>query len=100
MPADFLSFETVKKLLKRLVQIRSRRKKELLLIAETFENPESLAQVYVWPKCQHHNPTDYDEDEDSIPYIKSNVYEYLNQFLKGSDLLKEGRSQLFVLSDA
>ncbi|MDS4040247.1 MAG: SUMF1/EgtB/PvdO family nonheme iron enzyme [Candidatus Competibacter sp.] len=96
----FVSMDWIKPLAKKLKAIRDDRIKEISRIADTFGDPKELARYYVEPKCQHHNPADYHEDEASISYVKTPAFTTINDFLNKEVAIRDGRTQLFILADA
>ncbi|MEM7019351.1 MAG: effector protein PipB, partial [Pseudomonadota bacterium] len=95
----FISIETAQKLAKRLQKMSGERRQEIIRIGDTFGDPELLAKYYVQPNCQHHNPADYDEDEVRSP-VYTPAFDSVNTFMSGDMPTRDGRTQLFVLSDA
>ena len=96
----FVSMDWIKPLAKKLKAIRDDRIKEINRIADTFGDPGPLARYYVEPKCQHHNPADYHEDEAAISYVKTPAFTTINDFLNREVAMRDGRTQLFILADA
>ncbi|MDG4595667.1 MAG: SUMF1/EgtB/PvdO family nonheme iron enzyme [Candidatus Contendobacter sp.] len=96
----FVSMDWIKPLAKKLKVIRDDRIQEINRIADTFGDPKELARYYVEPKCQHHNPADYHEDEAAISYVKTPAFTTINDFLNKEVALRDGRTQLFILADA
>ncbi|HRX72040.1 MAG TPA: SUMF1/EgtB/PvdO family nonheme iron enzyme [Candidatus Competibacteraceae bacterium] len=96
----FVSMDWIKPLAKKLKVIRDDRIGEINRIADTFGDPKELARFYVEPKCQHHNPADYHEDEASISYVKTPIFTTINDFLNREVAIRDGRTQLFILADA
>lgn len=98
--STFISASWLKPLWKKLKKIRGDRKSELDSMGNDFGDPMTLARYYIEPHCQHHNPADYDERE-PISFVRSPVFETINRFLRGDFVIQgDGRSQLFMLSDA
>lgn len=99
--ADILSLSAqwIPTVWNRLVEIRNRRENQIRELADVFGDPELLARYYVEPKCQHHNPADYNEVE-AISFVKCPVFTTLKDFLKGELLVNDGRNQMFILGDA
>lgn len=95
----YISAKWIKPLFKKLVQIRSKRNDELQLIADTFGNPKTLAKYYIEPYCTHHNPADYHEHE-AISFVRSPVFFTINDFLSKEFFQRDGRNQMFILSDS
>ena len=74
---------------------------ELARIGDLFGDPRELARFFVEPKCQHHNPADRHEDLEPIAQVRAPAFEVINDFLRGEFTpLGDGRTQMFVLSDA
>jgi formylglycine-generating enzyme required for sulfatase activity len=96
---DFISLDSAGKLFDRLLAIWNKREREIDEIAGNFGDPQLLAKYYVQPNCQNHNPAEYDEDEVRAAVWRP-VFETLNEFLNGEIKVRDGRSQMFVLSDA
>jgi uncharacterized protein YjbI with pentapeptide repeats len=97
---EFFSAKWIKPLFERLIQIRESREREIRHIGDVFGDPEELAKYYIEPYCQHINPANEDEDEPSSVVV-SPVFKTINKFLGGDFSVRgDGRSQLFVLSDA
>ena len=96
----FLSIDQLKYLSGELLKRWYKREKEITQIADVFGDPELLLKYYVPPDCQHHNPADRDEDETALSQIYRPAFDTINDFLKGDFLKRDGRSQLFILSDA
>lgn len=68
-------------------------------MGDVFGDPKRLAQFYVEPNCQHHNPAD-DEDEDCASDIQMPIYGWLNKYLSRDSPHEDGRNQCLVLADA
>lgn len=96
---SFMLAKCIGTLWQRLTQIRSKREAQLMEIADTFGDPLTLAEYYVEPKCQHHNPADYNEIE-AISYVQSPVFLTINAFFNREFHADDGRNQMFILSDA
>lgn len=79
--------------------LRKTREGELQEIQNVFGDPKLLADYYIEPDCQPVNPADHDEDE-SIRAFRQPVRFWLNRFLEGEFLERDGRNMVFVLSDA
>jgi formylglycine-generating enzyme required for sulfatase activity len=100
-PVSFITFDNVKRLFKLLTGIRDARREELARIGDVFGDPIELARFYVEPKCQHHNPADRHEDLEPVSQVRAPAFGVVNDFLRGEFTpLGDGRSQMFVLSDA
>ncbi|MCP4699482.1 MAG: SUMF1/EgtB/PvdO family nonheme iron enzyme [Gammaproteobacteria bacterium] len=95
----YLSTDLLKPLLKKLLALWKARDQEIINIADTFGDPVQLAKYYVQPECQHHNPADIDED-DVRSHVRSPAFKTLNDFMDKEVLVRDGKSQLFILSDA
>ena len=97
---EFISPSWIKPLVEKLLKIRADREKEITTIGDTFGDPLELSKYYVEPHCQHANPASEDED-DPISIVKSPVSITINNFLSGDFATRgDGRSQMFILSDA
>ncbi len=97
---EYFSSKWIKPLFEKLVKIRVSREREIRHIGDVFGDPEELAKYYIEPYCQHINPANEDEDEPSSVVV-SPVFKTINKFLSGNFSVRgDGRSQLFVLSDA
>jgi uncharacterized protein YjbI with pentapeptide repeats len=97
---EYISPKWLPPLYKKLTLIRDERKNELANISDTFGDPLELAKFYIEPKCSHINPANIDEDE-PISHINAQISETINPFLNGEHAVKgDGRTQMFVLSDA
>lgn len=94
-----LAADWISKLWKRFVDLRASRRQELQELTNIFGNPELLAPVYIEPDCQRTNPADHHEDE-ALRTFRQEIRKYLNAFLAGEFLERDGRNTLFVLSDA
>ncbi len=89
----------IQKLLALWGQIRSERHAEIEEIKNVFGDPELLAPYYVEPDCQPFNPADYHEGE-PIRAFRQPIRDWLNRFLEGPYLERDGRNTVFLLSDA
>ncbi len=96
---EFISEKWLSPLFKKLLEIHRKRTKNITAIADIFGDPLLLAKHYIQPNCQHHNPADQDEDE-GRSLISSPVFKTVNSFLNSSFHNHDGRSQMFILSDA
>ncbi|HRD64812.1 MAG TPA: formylglycine-generating enzyme family protein [Candidatus Competibacter sp.] len=96
----FVSIDWIKPLAKKLKGIRDARTQEINNISNTFGDPKPLVRYYVEPKCQHHNPADYHEDEAPISFVKTPVFTTINDFLNREVTIRDGRTQMFILADA
>jgi uncharacterized protein YjbI with pentapeptide repeats len=83
------------KLWKSLMDIRSKRQKELDDLADIFGNPFALARYYIEPDCQQVNPLDYAEDE---AIVREPLFRRMESFISGKE--ERANRQLFILSDA
>lgn len=97
---SFVSIKWLNPLWKKLNKIWKKRGGELDQLANTFGDPRLLAQYYIEPNCQHHNPANYDEDNGPRSYVKTPIFTTLNDFLSEPKLPADGRNHLFVLADA
>ncbi len=103
---DLLTEATPVKLLlslsQRFLAIRSQKTQELdALSRQGFDDPEDLSKVYVQPNCQQHNPPDYHETEQPRSEVKQEAFKQIFAFLEGGDYQqRDGRTQMFILSDA
>ncbi|MCP4698134.1 MAG: effector protein PipB, partial [Gammaproteobacteria bacterium] len=95
----FISTDWLKPLLKKLLVLHDQRNREIIEIADIFSDPVQLAKYYVQPKCQHHNPADSDED-DVRSEIDIPIFNILNKFMDKEVTVRDGRHQMFILSDA
>ncbi|RZM77115.1 effector protein PipB [Pseudoalteromonas rubra] len=86
-------------LTKLFFKVRKERKRELVEINNTFEDPEHLAKYYVEPRCQNINPADENE-EDAITTARQNAFEVINAFFNRGFHTKNGANQMFILADA
>lgn len=87
----------IPKILDKLLEIREQRQHDIDQIADVFGDPIQLAKHYVEPDCQQFNPADDDDDEISY-LVREPIFRRLEAFLSGSR--REGKHQLFILSDA
>ncbi len=88
-------------LIEKLVGVRGKRREELARIGDVFGDPHQLARFYIEPKCQHHNPADRHEDREPIAQVQEPAFQLIDKFLRGDFTpLGDGRTQLFILSDA
>lgn len=78
-----------------LVDIRSKRNRELNAIADVFGDPFLLAKYYIEPDCQQVNPVDYAEDE---AIVREPMFRRMESFFSGDE--NRVNRQLFILSDA
>lgn len=96
---SFISANWLLPLWNKLIEIRSKREQQLSEISDNFEDPFAIAHFYVEPKCQHHNPADYNEVE-PISFVRCPVFDTVNDFLNREFLVSDGRNQMFILGDA
>jgi len=84
-----------------LLKRNAERAQELAAIGDVFGDPKLLANFYIQPSCQHHNPADRHEDLEPMAQVRQPAFEVIDAFLKGNfPPLGDGRTQLFILSDA
>lgn len=83
----------------KLIEIRNKRERQIREITDSFGDPIILARYYVEPKCQQHNPADFNEVE-AISSVRCPVFDTMNDFLNREFLVNDGRHQMFVLADA
>lgn len=96
----FVTSEALKPLLKKLIEIRRKRRVEIDTIADTFGDPIELAKFYIEPHCQHQNPADFNEEE-PISTVRSLIFSTINDFLnRDFAAAGGGKNTMFVLSDA
>ncbi|RWX45610.1 Formylglycine-generating enzyme, required for sulfatase activity, contains SUMF1/FGE domain [Candidatus Electrothrix aarhusensis] len=75
-------------------------KKELGRLRDEFVDPETLKGLYIEPYLQDRNPADVMQ-EDLLAAARQPAFERINEFFQGSlPLEKDGRHQMFILSDA
>jgi len=100
-PASFITIANLERLIKKLASIRGAHREELDRIGDVFGDPHELARFYVEPKCQHHNPADRHEDREPVAQVQEPAFQHIDKFLRGDFApLSDGRTQLFILSDA
>jgi formylglycine-generating enzyme required for sulfatase activity len=103
MPMEVLAFvkaEWVKQLWSKLDRIRGEQAKELDRLRDEFVDPNVLKDVYVVPQLQDRNPADSRQD-DLVVCAQQSAFERINGFFQGKlPLEKDGRHQMFILSDA
>ncbi|MCW5202776.1 SUMF1/EgtB/PvdO family nonheme iron enzyme [Desulfobulbus sp. US4] len=103
MPLEILNFikpAWIKPLWKKLGRISDERKKELARLRDEFVDPETLKGLYIEPFLQDRNPADVMQ-EDLLAAARQPAFERINEFFQGSlPLEKDGRHQMFILSDA
>jgi hypothetical protein len=96
----FVKAEWVKPLWKQLERISGERAKELDRLRDEFVDPDVLKDVYVVPHLQDRNPADSRQD-DLMAAARQSAFERINEFFQGRPPLeKDGRHQMFILSDA
>jgi len=101
MIETFLSVDKLPKLSNALLKSLRRRETAIMQITDVFGDPELLLKYYVPPLCQHHNPADEDEDGKSAAIdISKSAFAVIDKFLSGDLQIRDGRTQLFILSDA
>lgn len=101
---DFITSEAIFKftntwiqeLFNKLLEVQRNKSMELNKIGDVFGDPLQLAKYYVEPDCQQFNPTDFDDEDSSI--VREQIFKRFGTFLGGN--VREGKHQLFVLSDA
>jgi len=97
---QYLSTKWLGPLFKKLNEIQHKRADELTIPGNVFGDPYELAKCYIEPDCSHVNPADEDEDI-FISCVRGEVSKTVNHFLNGDLAVRgDGRSQMFVLSDA
>ncbi len=103
MPLEILNFikpAWIKPLWKKLGRISGERKKELGRLRDEFVDPETLRGLYIEPFLQDRNPADVMQ-EDLLAAARQPAFERINEFFQGGlPLEKDGRHQMFILSDA
>ncbi len=100
-PLSFISVANVEKLIKLLIRMHDEHRAEIARFADVFGDPLQLARFYVEPKCQHHNPADRHEDDEPMSQVRAPAFDVVNDFLRGDFTpLGDGRTQMFILSDA
>ncbi|MCP4695800.1 MAG: SUMF1/EgtB/PvdO family nonheme iron enzyme [Gammaproteobacteria bacterium] len=96
--STFISASWLKPLGKKLPALRKKRNEEIGRIADLFGDPELLAKYYIPPNCRRYNPADSDDRENGRS--DSPAFELINNFFNGELLEQDGRTQMFILSDA
>jgi len=100
-PTSFITVAHLEQLFKKLASIHGKRRKELAWIGGVFGDPHELARFHIEPKCQHHNPADRHEDREPVAQVQEPAFQVIDKFLHGDFApLGDGRTQLFILSDA
>ncbi len=96
----FVKSSWIKPLWKQLGRITGERKKELDRLRDEFVDPEQLRGLYIEPYLQDRNPADGHQD-DLVSAAQQLAFERINGFFRGNlPLEKDGRHQMFILSDA
>ncbi len=96
----FVKASWIKPLWKQLGRITGERKNELNHLRDEFVDPEQLRGLYIEPYFQDRNPADAHQD-DLISAAQQPAFERINGFFRGHlPLEKDGRHQMFILSDA
>ena len=96
----FVQSSWVKPLWKQLKRIKGERKEELNKLRDEFVDPEQLRGIYIEPYIQDRNPADAFQ-EDLLTAARQPAFERINEFFQGDlPLEKDGRHQMFILSDA
>ncbi len=96
----FVKAEWVKPLWKQLERISGELAKEYDRLRDEFVDPNVLKDVYVVPQLQDRNPADSRQD-DLVACAQQSAFERINCFFQGKPPLeKDGRHQMFILSDA
>ncbi len=99
---SFVKAAWIKPLWKLLAQLTGERKKELDRLRDDFVDPETLRGLclYIEPFLQDRNPADTRQD-DLLTAARQSAFERINEFFQGGlPLEKDGRHQMFILSDA
>jgi hypothetical protein len=97
---SFVKAAWIKPLWKQLAQLTGERKKELDRLRDDFVDPETLRGLYIEPFLQDRNPADARQDDLVVPAQQS-AFERINGFFQGGlPLEKDGRHQMFILSNA
>ncbi|CAK8719287.1 Formylglycine-generating enzyme, required for sulfatase activity, contains SUMF1/FGE domain [Candidatus Electrothrix aarhusensis] len=96
----FVKSSWIKPLWKQFGRITGERKKELDRLRDEFVDPEQLRGLYIEPYLQDRNPADGHQD-DLVSAAQQLAFERINGFFRGGPSLeKDGRHQMFILSDA
>ena len=96
----FVKSSWIKPLWKRLRRERKELKEELDHLRDEFVDPELLRGLYIEPYLQDRNPADSQQD-DLVAAVQQLAFERINGFFRGDlPLEKDGRHQMFILSDA
>ncbi len=80
-------------------EIREAHPGEVRFLHDALVDPEALVKLYVEPECQQINPANLDEDAPGRA-VREPVRDWLNAFLEGEVLRRDGGHAVFVLSDA
>ncbi|MGR0482793.1 MAG: formylglycine-generating enzyme family protein [Candidatus Electronema sp. V4] len=97
---SFVKAAWIVPLWKRLRRIREEEKQELDRLRDEFVDPETLRGLYIEPFLQDRNPADVQQD-DLLSAARQPAFERINEFFQGGlPLEKDGRHQMFILSDA
>ncbi|CAK8717555.1 MAG: Formylglycine-generating enzyme, required for sulfatase activity, contains SUMF1/FGE domain [Candidatus Electronema aureum] len=97
---SFVKAAWIVPLWKRLRRIREEEKQELERLRDEFVDPETLRGLYIEPFLQDRNPADVQQD-DLLSAARQPAFERINEFFQGGlPLEKDGRHQMFILSDA
>jgi formylglycine-generating enzyme required for sulfatase activity len=97
---SFVKAAWIVPLWQRLRRIREEEKRELDRLRDDFVDPETLRGLYIEPFLQDRNPADTRQD-DLLAAARQSAFERINEFFQGSlPLEKDGRHQMFILSDA
>ena len=94
---EFIKVEWLGKLFKKLEQLYEQKNAEITRINDIFGDPLRLAKYYVEPECRQTDPADPGE---ATSAMSSPVFEILDNFFERNFQIRDGRSQLFILSDA
>ncbi len=81
------------------IRIRESHPDEVRFLHDALVDPETLVELYVEPECQQINPANLDEDAPGRA-VREPVRDWLNAFLEGQALRRDGGHVVFVLSDA
>jgi hypothetical protein len=96
---DFFKFAIgwVSKIFEKLIEVKKTKESDFDQVADIFGDPFDLAKYYIEPECQQFNPADDDEDEISY-LVREPIFHRIESFIGGQK--REGKHQLFILSDA
>ncbi len=96
----FVKSAWIKPLWTQLSRLTGERAKELDRLRDEFVDPEQLRGLYIEPHLQDRNPADAHQD-DLLVAARQLAFERVNEFFQGKlPLEKDGRHQMFILSDA